>query len=413
MINKGFMADPLIKPFKGLLYNSPHIQSEIDRIVCPPYDIISNKSIYYQRHPLNAIRLELPVGRPSMNKYVSARKTEEDWMRKGILAFDRDETVYVYEQDFEVDGMTYSRRGMIPLVRLDSKRILTHEETRRKARQDRENLIGSLKTLTSLIIALYDDREQAIEEVLATSEKEKIYDFTDDLSIATRFYRMKNQKEMEVLASLMEEKKIFIADGHHRLSVSFKLGLPYAAMYLCNMYSQGIVIMPYHRTVRLRKKRRINQLLAGVKNNFDTVKVACRNATSVKEVVAKITLSKEPAFALYTHDDPAHLYILTQKRQFYTDKKAHPSLRGLKVTIAHSGLLKELLGVKDEEISFVKDAAEAVSQTKKGEADFALLVPPTTVEEVKEIAEKGLYMPPKSTYFVPKILTGLVFYKYE
>jgi uncharacterized protein (DUF1015 family) len=406
------MPGPLIKPFKGLLYNKQKINDDIAKIVCPPYDIIPNKSIYYQRHPLNAIRLEVPVGRPSMNKYVSGRKTQRDWIKQGVLAPDQEETIYVYEQDFEVDGVKYSRRGMIPLLKLDRKRILTHEETRKKAKQDRENLIGTLKTLTSLVISLYDDRDQIIEKVLAGSEKEKIYDFGDDLSIATRFYRMKNRGEMDELASLMEKKNIYIADGHHRLSVSFTLGLPYIAMYLCNMYSPGIVIMPYHRTVKLHRKRKINQLLSGTKYAFDATKVAFRGEGSVKEVMKRISSAKEPAYVLYAHDDPKNLYVLTQKKEFFTDKGIHASLRKLKVNVGHSGLLKKLIGVRDDEISFVKDPIEATSQVKKGERHAAFLVPPTTVDEVKEIAENGLYMPPKSTYFFPKILTGLVFYKY-
>ncbi len=169
---------------------------------------------------------------------------------KRYLLPDAAETIYVYEQEFTIDGTTYARRGLIPLVHLDHARILTHEETRKAAREDRERLIQRLKTFTSLIFALYDDKQKKIENLLVSSEKELMYDFSDELSIRNRFYRMNDAAQIRELVALMEEKRIYIADGHHRLSVAFKLGLPYVAMYLTDMYSEGTVILPYHRIVR-------------------------------------------------------------------------------------------------------------------------------------------------------------------
>ena len=267
------MPEPLIRPFKALIYNRRKVD-DISRCVCPPYDIIPNPRVYYERSAFNAIRLELPLATPSTTEYDEAAQTLEAWLREGILAADAAETIYVYEQEFTIDGTTYARRGLIPLVHLDHARILTHEETRKAAREDRERLIQRLKTFTSLIFALYDDKQKKIENLLVSSEKELMYDFSDELSIRNRFYRMNDAAQIRELVALMEEKRIYIADGHHRLSVAFKLGLPYVAMYLTDMYSEGTVILPYHRIVRSTSEITLAQLLERIKGLLRVERVA-------------------------------------------------------------------------------------------------------------------------------------------
>jgi uncharacterized protein (DUF1015 family) len=405
------MPDPLICPFKGLIYNKQKID-DISLCVCPPYDIIPDPSIYYNRSGFNAVRLELPLATPQATEYDEAARTLEAWLKDRVLTTDAAETVYIYEQEFQADGATYMRRGLIPLVKLDRSRILTHEETRKAAREDRERLIHRLQTFTSLIFSLYDDEEKAIEKLLESSEKEKMYDFIDELSIANRFYRMTDPREISRLTGLMDDKRIYVADGHHRLSVAFKLGLPYVAMYLTDMHAEGIVILPYHRIIQSRRKMPLGDLLGRVKGNLAVEKVSLTDPGTLKGVLKRLTSGPNPSFGLYSKDDEAHLYVLAQERPFFTDETTPESLRKLSVNIAHSGLLKGLFGIKEEEISFIKDAAEAVQIVNEGGAELALFVPPTTVDEVRDVAEHGLYMPPKSTYFYPKVITGLVFHRY-
>ncbi len=405
------MPQPLIRPFKGLIYNRSKID-DISRCVCPPYDIIPDPAVYYERSTFNAVRLELPVETPSTTQYDEAARTLEAWIREDILTFDDIETIYLYEQEFTIGGTTHTRRGIIPLVKLDPGSILTHEETRKAAREDREKLIQRLKTFTSLIFALYGDSHRAIGKFLASAEKERLYSFSDELSITNRFYKMTDPAQINQLVTLMEGKKIYIADGHHRLSVAFKLGLPYVAMYLSDMESEGIVILPYHRIVRSASGRGLAHLLESVQNLFRVEKVAFSGVEKLKDLVRSLTAGANPSFGLFCKEDKTHVYILSQKKPFLEDEGTPESLRKLSVTIAHSGLLKGLFSIKEEEISFLNDASEAVQLINEGTYDLALFVPPTTVEEVKDVADHGLYMPPKSTYFFPKVLTGLVFHKY-
>lgn len=349
---------------------------------------------------------------PSATEYDEAARTMEQWLREQVLITDEKPTIYLFEQEFELEGTIYQRRGMIPLMRLDRECIYTHEETRKAAREDRERLIDRLKTFTSLIFSLYEDRQGQVESLLSASVKEEVYDFADEFGIRNRFYRMSDPDEIAHLSHLLEQKKIYIADGHHRLSVAFKLGLPYVAMYLTNMYGVGIRILPYHRIVRFRKERRLADLLARISPFLSVEKVAIQDMHAAKKAVPRLTAGANPSFALYGKDDLAHLYVLTQKKPFFFDESVPESLRRLTVNVAHSGLLKGLLGIEEEEISFVQDTREAMRGVQQGSSDLALFVPSTTVDEVKDVAEHRLSMPPKSTYFYPKVPTGLVFYRY-
>jgi uncharacterized protein (DUF1015 family) len=405
------MPEPLIKPFKGLLYGR-NLAGAIDRCVCPPYDIIPDAAPFYGRSPFNAIRLELPSPTDGLDQYDAAKQTLDAWMHEGVLRLDDRETIYVYEQEFTVNGVVCLRRGLIPLVRLDRKRILTHEETRKKAREDRERLIDRLKVFTSLVFAMYDDRARSVEGLVEKASKEKLYDFLDEQSIWNRFYRMTDADEIRQLMSLMEEKDLYIADGHHRLSVSFKLGLPYVAIYITDMYARGITILPYHRIVKLKARKDIAEVLQAAGPFFESEEVAYKGPEALRALIDDISSAPVLSFLLY-HNTPAPtLYLLRQKQPVAFDPAGSEIMKKLRVNVIHSGVLKHLMGIGDEEISFPTDPDEAVAAVDEGHADFAVFVPATSVEEVRDIADNGLFMPPKSTYFYPKILTGLVFYKY-
>jgi uncharacterized protein (DUF1015 family) len=259
---------------------------------------------------------------------------------------------------------------------------------------------------------MYEDNLGEIRRLIEDCTKERIYDFIDELSIKNSFYRLTDPTVTANLASMMEEKTLYVADGHHRLSVALKLGLPYVAMYLTDMHADGIAILPYHRVVSLKEKKEDKQVLAAVAPYFEVAKVECPPQAGPDGLVEQISSSPTLSFALYFNGEKPSFYMLTQKKEMDFDPDNHRSLRRLKVNAVHRGVLKHLLKVQDDEISFFNSADEAVRLVNCNQYDFAVFVPATSVEEVKDIAENGLYMPPKSTYFYPKALTGLVFYKY-
>lgn len=407
------MGERLTKPFRGILYNKEKI-NDISRTVCPPYDVISNASSYYERDSKNAIRLELPLPSGSGDQYEAAKHTMDEWLKDGVLLQDARESIYIYEQEFTIEDISFFRRGFIALHKLEKNRILTHEETRKKAKADRERLIDTLKTYTSLIFGLYEDKGLELENILAGPEKEKVYDFIDEQSIRNRFYRLTDADTISRLASIMDTKEIYIADGHHRLDVSYRLGIPYVPFYMTNMYSPGIVILPYHRTIHFEKTRSFNEILTLLSSYTEIQKEPYTGNNAVKTALSVVEKTTNPSFVLYSKDDLQNLYIVTEKQSppSYMATNIHESLKRLKVNAIHSGIIKGLLNIKDEEISFTQDHYESIDFIRNGSLDLAFFLPPTTVEEVKDIAENGLYMPPKSTFFYPKILTGLVFCNY-
>lgn len=405
------MPEQFTKPFKGIVYNNEKIV-DIAACVCPPYDVISDVRSYYKRNDFNAIRLELPQSLPSMDKYSAARQTMDMWLNEGILIKDTNDTVYIMEQEFDIGGIKFLRRGFIALNKLDKQRILTHEETRKKAKEDRERLIATLKTYTSLIFGLYEDKGNDIEDLLINSRKDTIYDFTDEQSIRNRFYKMTDVSEIDRLTGLMDERHIYIADGHHRLDVSYKLGLSFIPIYLTNMYSNGIVILPYHRIIKFSNARNIGELLRILEDYGEITKHALIDSTSIENIMKTIAESEKLSFAFCSKDDSGSIYEFKLKKAVPMDDNLHEGLKTLKVNIVHAGVIKRLLGINDEEISFTQDYQESVEGLKSGGIDLAFFLQPTTVQEVKNIADNSLFMPPKSTFFYPKILTGLVFYKY-
>lgn len=223
---------------------------------------------------------------------------------------------------------------------------------------------------------------------------------------------MTDAEDMGQLISMMDRKKIYIADGHHRLDVSYRLNIPYVPLYLTNMYSPGIVILPYHRIIQFAKKKSLRKILSSMEGFVEVKQYDYTDNGSLKAVFPMINESERPSFLLYSHEDPAHIYQLTETKPVETGKGVHDVLKKLKVNILHNDILKRLIGAGDEEISFTQDHYESVDLVQKGSVDLALFLPSTTVDEVKNIAENNLYMPPKSTFFYPKILTGLVFCKY-
>lgn len=354
----------------------------------------------------------LPLPAKGADPYDAAAQTLDTWLAGQILTLDDRETIYVYEQEFTLQGRTRRRRGIIPLVTLDRQRIFTHEETRKKAREDRERLIERLKTFTSLVFAMYEDPSGEMEGLVEGARKELIYDFVDDLSIRNRFSRMTDASEMARLAAAMDESHLYIADGHHRLSVAFTLGLSHVPIYLTDMRAEGISILPYHRAVLLKEKRGREEIISALASYFNVTEAANASEAGLDGLVDACSSSPTLSFLLYFNGKKPSLSMLTQKKALLFDPRSHEIMRSLKVNAVHRGVLTHLLGVKEAEISFLNSPEEARKLVDDGQYDFALFVPPTSVEEVKAIAENGLFMPPKSTYFYPKILTGLVFYKY-
>ena len=188
------------------------------------------------------------------------------------------------------------------------------------------------------------------------------------------------------MAAILDTKRIYIADGHHRLDVSYRLGVPYAPFYLTDMYDEGIVILPYHRLVRFNHKRPLAELIAALESCMTIERRPFTGDDALEGSPVAVAASPRPAL-LFSADDRQHLYTAVERSPLpmYNSPDLHDSLKRLKVNVIHSGVIRGILGIRDDEISFTEDHGWSVDSVRNASSDLAFFLPPTTVDEVRDM----------------------------
>lgn len=422
-----------IEAFNGLRFTSK--AGDMNTLVCPPYDIISDKerTQFISANEHNIIRLELPKGE---NPYSEAGETLKAWLDEEILKTDDKAGIYVYEMQFTSDGVPYAVKGIITLVGLEdfSKGIvLPHEETLSKAKEDRFNLMNSTFCNFSQIYSLYMDKDNSTYSIIdSVSSDEPDISVTDADGVVHNLWCVYDEQAINNLKEKFSDKKLYIADGHHRYETALRFSkhvsdnnlIPeanskadYVMMMLVNMENSGLVVLPTHRIVKGLESFNSQEILEKCSKYFDIKQVGCENC-SQKELKSAYAEGKK-AFAYF--DGEAH-YVLTLKdisamnNIFPNSSEAY---KGLDVNVLHSLVLEKLFGIDKENmarqinLTYTKYTDEALSAVKSGEADCCFLLNPTRVEEIRDVAAAGEKMPQKSTYFYPKLITGLVMNKLD
>lgn len=419
-----------IRPFRGLRFDTEKA-GRIEELVCPPYDIISEEQRqgYLRENENNIIRLELPAGEDPYNE---AGKTLKKWRSEGILKNDEEASVYIYEEEFTVDGITRSFKGCIVRVKLEefSKGIvLPHEETLSKAKEDRFNLMKATGCNFSQIYSLFNDAEHAVTARLdRLSQEEPVSCLQDGDGVTHRLWRVTDSQEIEALQKEFAEKKLYIADGHHRYETALNYrnycrengmadeGRDYVMMMLVDMEHPGLLVLPTHRIVRDLESFEPEALLAKCADYFDITDHV--GTDSIEAVLAAEYEKGSKAFAFYCGGDSYKLMILRDKQAV---KELLPgksdSYCGLDVSVLHTLVLERIFGIDAENmakqinLTYVKKFEDALDSVKNGSANCAFILNPTRVEEIRDVAAAGEKMPQKSTYFYPKLITGLVMNK--
>ncbi|MFC1667033.1 DUF1015 domain-containing protein [Candidatus Omnitrophota bacterium] len=406
------MAD--ITPFKGTLYNPEKIK-DLSKVTAPPYDVISpeEQDKLYDSDPHNIIRIlfgkDFPKDNEKQSKYTRAARFLRDWQEKGVLKKDEKDCVYVYLQEFSIDGEVKRRLGFIGLLKLEefgtkTTSVYPHENTLTAPKQDRTKLISLIKANLGPIFALFADENKSIDAILAKeTDAQPVIDIVDYQDIRNKLWRVSDKDTIETIVRLMKDEKLFIADGHHRYEVGFAFSKTqkdpecgYILTYFTDLYADGIVILPVHRLIAGVTREISSDMKKELKGNFilediaskDQVKVFLSGAASLKK-----------RFVIY---DGRKFTGLTSN-----DKDAFD------VTMLHD-LVIEPLQKKAEQsngnisIDFTKDLDYAVSEVDKGRFSLSIIMNPTKVTQVRDTAFSGRRMPQKSTYFYPKVLTGLV-----
>lgn len=416
-----------IRPFKALRFNTEKA-GRIEELVCPPYDIISEEQRlgYLEKNPRNIIRLELPKGEDPYNE---AGRTLDKWLSEGILAQDEKEGIYIYEEEFTAGGQRKSFKGCIVRVKLEefSKGvILPHEETLSKAKEDRFNLMKATGCNFSQIYSLYNDSEHIITKKLdELSVNEPVSELTDSEGVTHRLWISSDPADTSFIAKQFADKKLYIADGHHRYETALNYrnycrengtangSEDYVMMMLVDMEHEGLVVLPTHRLVRGLDGFNADLLLEKSSEYFELIPE--KDISSADKQLRALYDEGKKAFAFYSGGNDYTILVLKDTdvlTQLLPEKS--PAYRGLDVTVLHTLVLERLLGIDKENmarqinLTYVKQLDEAVSSVNNGESQCAFILNPTRVTEIRDVAAAGEKMPQKSTYFYPKLITGLV-----
>lgn len=429
----------IIKPFRGLRYNQGVI-TDMASVMTPPYDVISpqEQERYYQIHPNNIIRLDfgkdLPGDSEKANKYTRAAEFFRAWRKEGILRQEDSPAIYIYDQEFLSGNIWLTRRGFIALVRLepfDKGSIYPHEQTLPGPKADRLKLTQSCRANLSSIFALFPDETNEIDAALLamTSTKPEV-DFVDDTGVKNKLWVIKEKQAIDRLVGRMKEKPLFIADGHHRYETALvykeqmqkehggsQADLPsdYVMMVCVSMNNKGLKILPAHRLVRNIKDFRLDRILPVLHESFQIELLG--KGCAVKDCMARLNNAPEThAFIMYAGQEDAY-YKLSLNNEKIIDTifaNDHPEWRHLDAGILHGVIINKVLGIAADDVTikeyvkYVKEETEAVSLVRSGQYQLAFFLKPTRIEQVKEIASARKVMPPKSTYFYPKLITGIV-----
>ena len=423
------MAD--IKAFHAMRYTAK--AGDPAALTCPPYDIISDaqRAEYLAKNEHNVIRLELPKGD---DPYTGAGDTLRTWLADGTLKCDDDAGIYIYEEEFltAVDhGEKKSLKGIISLVRVEDFAagvVLPHEETLSKAKQDRFELMKATNCNFSQIYSLYiDENGETQKRVERLSAGTPRYEFSDGL-VTHRLWGVNDKMALEAFRAEFAARKLYIADGHHRYETAINYrnycrenavwapGSEFVMMMLVDMAHPGLVVFPTHRLVRDFADFDAEKVLSGSAEYFDVTPLADQSAIE-PTLKADYDAGKKSFVFVYTKDN-APAYALLTLRDLSVMEALLPgkseASRGLDVTVLHTLVLERILGIDKENmanqknLTYTRSLAEALESVETGASQCAFILNPTRVSEIGAVAAAGEKMPQKSTYFYPKLITGLV-----
>ena len=432
------MAD--IIPFRALRYNFSKVSP--DEVLTQPYDKINPamQENYYEASPYNLVRVILGKSQPGdteqENVYTRAANSLKQWQSDGALQLDSEPSFYVYSQLFKVpgdpSGAELERRGFIGLGRVDdyeNKVVYRHEQTLSKPKADRLNLMRATDANCELLFMVYDDPADEVARILAQSGPPTV-ELRDEYGVLHRMWKVSDPKTIAAAQQKLADKKLIIADGHHRYETALNFRNEMRQKYgsndpdasyervmiaFVNMDAPGLVILPTHRVVFGLDNFNIFAKAPQVMQYFDIQDLGA--LTNVPDAVRQLREAGK---------DRAALLAVTAQNAFLLrgrDNSHAAALKGLSekqsqldVVQLHKLLLEEVLGMSEEDIraqkhlKYIRDAEEAVNQVRSGAAQVAFLMNPVRMEEVRDIAFAGEVMPQKSTDFYPKMLSGLTIY---
>ena len=430
-----------IFPFRGLRYNPSKVN--LTEVVTQPYDKISPEmqDRYYGFSPYNLVRVIL--GKPEsgdndqQSVYSRAATYVEQWRTNGVLAADDEPSLYLYTQTFRVpgdhSGAVMERRGFIALGQLedyDQKVVFRHEQTLSKPKADRLNLLRSTQTHFGQLFMLYSDPAAEIDAALRQSGP-PTSEVRDEYDVLHRMWRVSDPDVIQAVQAKMADKKLIIADGHHRYETALnyrnemrkqagaRSSEPYerVMMTFVNMDAPGLVILPTHRVVFGLEDFSIFETVAKLQANFEVEDIG--PLAEIEPAMERLRQAGADRTALLAVTSHGGFLLRSRPTMQWTGATGlSEQQRALDVVRLHKLALEGALGLSEEDIRdqkhlrYVRDPREAVNQVSAG-ANVAFLMNRVRMEQLRDIAFGGGVMPQKSTDFYPKLLSGLVAYSLE
>jgi uncharacterized protein (DUF1015 family) len=412
------MAD--IQPLKTLRYDSG-VAGPLEGLIAPPYDVIDDerRAELAGRNPYNVVELDLP------RSYEGAAETLEEWRREGVLVQEDEPAIWALRQDYEApDGSTRTRKGFFARVRVEeygAGRIRPHERTHPGPKEDRLRLTRATRANLSPIFSLFPDAGGAATETLAQATSgEPFAQAADDEGTRNTLWRVADPEQISALQSALADAELLIADGHHRYETARvyadELGGEgdhrYVLMFLVALDDPGLLVFPTHRLLTdLKDSAKQETLREVMLRDFEVERLDSPAELEPPDAGERVAFGYMDAH----FKQPFRLALKDQ--QIADDALAGmpEPYRRLDTAVLEALVLRGALGMSEDDIShlrgldYSKNLEDAIERVESGSADAGFFMRATPVEQVREVAAAGESMPPKSTYFFPKVPTGLVF----
>ena len=413
-----------VMPVRALRYD-PERASPLDALIAPPYDVVSEteRAALAAKSPYNIVRVDLPQGDPEQ-KYANAARELRRWVEEGILRRDAVPSFYRYHQVFSLGGKEHTRKGFVSRVRLrrfEEGVVLPHERTLSGPRLDRLALARACRTNLSQVFAVYSDPGGSIDaEFSALESRSPEMEGRLGDGVVHRLWRLTDPAAQGRIASALLDKRVYIADGHHRYETMLAIrdelrpqarsprsSIEYGSMFLTSMDDPGLVILPTHRVVHGLPGFDLARFLDRLRARFDVRELSADTSTRLRG----------------PPEQREGCYLLAAQGRFFSvalrpgEEDAAPGpvvLRRLDVPILHTLILEQVLGIdrsaqeRQTNLRYLKDSKTALEESRRPDVQAVFLLNPTRIEQLKAVADAGEVMPQKSTFFYPKLASGLL-----
>lgn len=441
----------VVKPFKGLLYNKKVIDN-IENVVAPPYDVISDKEqgALYRKHKYNIIRLilgkEYASDTDKRNRYTRTGKLFADMQREKILLRDKKPSFYYYTQNYALlGGVKLKRKGILALLKMtefDENVVLRHESILAKPFEDRVNLIKECRAHFSPIFMVYSDKKGVVNSLFEPLVKKASYfNYTDNGGVRHSLQKISNNRLALEVGKVFRRKQLIIADGHHRYSASLAYRnymrkmqksrlsdapYDYTMVYLTSMEDEGLSVLPIHRMVHSLESYDKGAVLKKISLYFK-IEMVPFNRDDGAEQFGRIKedmvhIKKGTVFVLYFRSDD-RLYLLHGLKDKIADTLARlrvsSALAGLDVVVLHKIIFEKILSIsktaqdKQKNIHYIKGNADFVNELSRDNYQMTFFMNPLSAVDIYNVVKKAEILPQKSTFFYPKLTSGFVINKID